>query len=275
MITQKMQRVIYCPLDFASISPRRGGPNTKLGPCNASKISQPLICDSILCTKAYINGTILISIWSRNTLAYVFSLHLKAHDHTKIKLNFPSYSFKMGFKCPHNFIVQILAPCVKWSSHVSGYRSIYNNNNNNNCQRLLSEFVNNYFMYSSVKYVPRTMDGCWRRIDVQTSSCTNCHFCSSIFPCKFEKIYLLQHRKPNLLKVVWPPNCLSEMPLSIAKLLLLFSPHPSQIQPHCCLQHLGGKYLYRIYYEAYVMRCQDEISPYIDSWEPQVARKSS
>ena len=42
-------------------------------------------------------------------VAYVFTLHLKARDHTKFNLNFPWYSLRMSVKGPHRFWSRPLA----------------------------------------------------------------------------------------------------------------------------------------------------------------------
>ena len=47
-------------------------------------------------------------------LKYVFTLHLKARDHTRFNFNFLRYDHRMSFKSPHNFLVTALGHSVKW-----------------------------------------------------------------------------------------------------------------------------------------------------------------
>jgi hypothetical protein len=47
-------------------------------------------------------------------VTYVFTMHLRTHDHTKFTFNFPLYSLQMNFKGTHNFMVMALGHSVKW-----------------------------------------------------------------------------------------------------------------------------------------------------------------
>jgi hypothetical protein len=49
-----------------------------------------------------------------STVAYIFTLRLKARDHTKSNFNYPQYSLWMSFKGPHNIMVTALDNIVKW-----------------------------------------------------------------------------------------------------------------------------------------------------------------
>ena len=63
---------------------------------------------------AHMNKMVMKQNSVESLVTFVFTQHLKAHDHTKFNVNSPWYSLWMSFKGPHNFMVTALGHSVKW-----------------------------------------------------------------------------------------------------------------------------------------------------------------
>ena len=79
--------------DFASRLPQRGGSNTKSRDHDTleshNKISQSLIYINLLCEREHIHKMVMQWPLVKGPVTYVYTLHLKAHDHRY----FPSMAF--------------------------------------------------------------------------------------------------------------------------------------------------------------------------------------
>ena len=103
--------------DFVSIPPQRSESNTRPGNHDTSKSYNPWFgityCVEGPTWTGWQWNNIWLRVWS-HMVAYVFTLHLKARDHTEFNFNFPWNGLWTSSKGCHNFKVTALGHSVNW-----------------------------------------------------------------------------------------------------------------------------------------------------------------
>ena len=100
--------MFHCLPDFVSSSPQRSVSNIKQGYHDTS------VSYSLLCRRAHMNKMLIKLHLFKCSVLYVFTLHLKACDHTKFNFSFLLYDLGTIFKGLHNFMVTALGHSRKW-----------------------------------------------------------------------------------------------------------------------------------------------------------------